>query len=616
MHLLRRHGRPVAEERLVRAHVRRACGRFPSPDLDRTDYLVVMGANPHASQGSLLAAPDVLGEIDAHPRARRQGGRDRPAPHRHGRARRRVAADPSPAPTPRSCSRSAHVLFAEGLVRPRRRSPTSSNGVDEVRRARAATSRPRRSRETCGIPADDDPPPRARARGRAARRRLRPHRHSATRSSARSRRGSSTWSTCSPATSTAPGGAMFAQPDRVVARASLRRPSSPTASTFGRWHSRVRGAPEVLGQVPISCLAEEIATPGAGQLRALITIAGNPVISAPDAGAARRGAARARVHDQRRQLAERDDAPRARDPARAVRARAAALRRADLVVGGAQRGQRSPPPSSRRADRPRGVGDPARGSAAILAGTRGRRRRRRRDSTTCFFAALVAMVAADPSSRSRAATRTRSSRTRARRPRAPARLRDPHRARGATATAQSPDGLTLESLADAAARHRHGPARAAAREICSSTPSGKIELAPDVHHRRRPAAARAARSRRDDGLVLVEPPPPALEQLVDAQRAGARHGQGPLHAARPPRRRARGRARRRRARARHAREAGSIEAPVEVSDEMMPGVVCLPHGWGHDKPGTRMAVAASTRASTTTCSRRGRSSTCSRATRS
>jgi anaerobic selenocysteine-containing dehydrogenase len=36
---------------------------------------------------------------------------------------------------------------------------------------------------------------------------------------------------------------------------------------------------------------------------------------------------------------------------------------------------------------------------------------------------------------------------------------------------------------------------------------------------------------------------------------------------------------------------GSIEVPVEVSDEMMPGVVSLPHGWGHDKEGTRLSVA-------------------------
>lgn len=50
---------------------------------------------------------------------------------------------------------------------------------------------------------------------------------------------------------------------------------------FGRWQTRVRGAKEVLGQVPVSCLAEEIETPGDGQIRALITVAGNPVLSTP-----------------------------------------------------------------------------------------------------------------------------------------------------------------------------------------------------------------------------------------------------------------------------------------------------------------------------------------------
>src|SRR5690606_23039188 len=51
----------------------------------------------------------------------------------------------------------------------------------------------------------------------------------------------------------------------------------------GRWHSRVRGLPEVMGELPVSCLAEEIETPGEGQIRALITIAGNPLVSLPDA---------------------------------------------------------------------------------------------------------------------------------------------------------------------------------------------------------------------------------------------------------------------------------------------------------------------------------------------
>jgi anaerobic selenocysteine-containing dehydrogenase len=38
--------------------------------------------------------------------------------------------------------------------------------------------------------------------------------------------------------------------------------------------------------------------------------------------------------------------------------------------------------------------------------------------------------------------------------------------------------------------------------------------------------------------------------------------------------------------------AGEIEVPVEVSDEMMPGVVSLPHGWGHSRPGVRLGVAS------------------------
>ena len=45
-------------------------------------------------------------------------------------------------------------------------------------------------------------------------------------------------------------------------------------------------------------------------------------------------------------------------------------------------------------------------------------------------------------------------------------------------------------------------------------------------------------------------------------------------------------------RARVSSAAGSVVAPVEVSDEMMPGVVCLPHGWGHDVPEARVSVAA------------------------
>ena len=68
-----------------------------------------------------------------------------------------------------------------------------------------------------------------------------------------------------------------------------------------------------------------------------------------------------------------------------------------------------------------------------------------------------------------------------------------------------------------------------------------------------------------------------------------------LHAARPPRRRRGTRARRRRARHASRRRPATIEVPVEVTDEMMPGVVSLPHGWGHHRDGARLGVAAAPR---------------------
>jgi anaerobic selenocysteine-containing dehydrogenase len=76
------------------------------------------------------------------------------------------------------------------------------------------------------------------------------------------------------------GGAMFSNPI-AWSMLSLRPPEFEDGFELGRFHSRVRGAPEILGQFPVSCLAEEIAESGEGQIKALITIAGNPVLSAP-----------------------------------------------------------------------------------------------------------------------------------------------------------------------------------------------------------------------------------------------------------------------------------------------------------------------------------------------
>src|SRR5262249_42207621 len=59
-------------------------------------------------------------------------------------------------------------------------------------------------------------------------------------------------------------------------------PGRGKGGRFGRWKSRVRGLPELFGEIPVACMAEEVETPGQGQIRALFTIAGNPALSTPN----------------------------------------------------------------------------------------------------------------------------------------------------------------------------------------------------------------------------------------------------------------------------------------------------------------------------------------------
>jgi len=74
------------------------------------------------------------------------------------------------------------------------------------------------------------------------------------------------------------GGAMFTKPAVDVLMGAKPR------NIFGRWKSRVRGLPEFMGELPVSALAEEISTEGEGQIRALVTSCGNPVLSTPNGG--------------------------------------------------------------------------------------------------------------------------------------------------------------------------------------------------------------------------------------------------------------------------------------------------------------------------------------------
>ena len=73
------------------------------------------------------------------------------------------------------------------------------------------------------------------------------------------------------------GGALLTSPALNLIQMKLMGPGH-----FDAWRSRVRGAPEFSGELPVSVLAEEMRTPGRGQIRALVTAAGNPVLSTPN----------------------------------------------------------------------------------------------------------------------------------------------------------------------------------------------------------------------------------------------------------------------------------------------------------------------------------------------
>ena len=256
---------------------------IPVPDLDRTDYLLMLGANPHASQGSLLAAADVLGRLDA---IRARGGSVVVVdPRRTGTAEHaeRVAADP-PRHRRRAAARDRARAVRRGPRAPRPRSPGCVERRRRGARARARDFTPEARRRDVRR----SPPTTIRRLAREladapTRRGLRPHRHLqpgvrharvvAGRRAERAHR------------QPRPRGRRdVLEPDRVVADVAARRPSSRTASRSHRWRSararRARGARPGAGLVPGR--GDRDAGRRARSRRS-ITIAGNPVLSAPDA---------------------------------------------------------------------------------------------------------------------------------------------------------------------------------------------------------------------------------------------------------------------------------------------------------------------------------------------
>ncbi|OBI80398.1 molybdopterin dinucleotide-binding protein [Mycobacterium asiaticum] len=246
---------------------------FPVPDIERTDLLVIMGANPAASQGSLLAAPNVMGLIDAIVK--------------RGKV---IVVDPVRTVTAAHASEwlpivpgtdaalllaVAHTLFAEGLVQ----AAPYVEGLDAMRTV-AAEWPPSRVSAVTGI---DEERIKELAWELAG----------TEKSVVYGRIGLCNQEFGSLASwlvdviniltghFDVPGGAMFPRPAAWSITTQPLPGLEGGAPEFGRWQTRVRGAKEVLGQVPVSCLVEEIATPGEGQLKALITVAGNPVLSSP-----------------------------------------------------------------------------------------------------------------------------------------------------------------------------------------------------------------------------------------------------------------------------------------------------------------------------------------------
>src|SRR3954471_20099282 len=247
------------------------------PDLDRTDHLLILGANPLHSNGSLLTAPDVRGRLRA---LQARGGKIVVIDPRRTRTAQEAEEHHFIRPGTDALLLFAlvHVLVEEGLADLGRLAELSS-GREQVEEL-AADFPPEQVAPACGIAAGEI---RRMARELAA----------APRAAVYGRIGTTTQEFGTLASWLVdvlnvvtgnldrPGGAMFPRA-AAGARNTQGEPGRGRGVKIGRWASRVRGLPESLGELPVACLAEEIETPGEGRVRALITLAGNPARSTPN----------------------------------------------------------------------------------------------------------------------------------------------------------------------------------------------------------------------------------------------------------------------------------------------------------------------------------------------
>ena len=555
---------------------------IPVPDLDRTDYLLMLGANPFASNGSLMTAPDLPARLRA---IRARGGRIVVVDPR--RTKTAEEADEHVAIRPGTDAlflfAIAHVLFADGLV-DLGDVAEHVEGLDVVRDL-ARGFEPDRVAGPTGVDGDTV-------------RRIVRELAGAPTAAVYARIG-----TCTQEFGTLaswlvdvlnvltgnldrPGGAMFAKPAAGSANTG-GKPGTGRGVRFGRRSSRVRGLPELFGELPVVCLAEEIETPGPGQIRALLTMAGNPVVSTPESQ--RLDDAFATLEFMVSVDIYLNETTRHADvilPAEPELARGHYdIALYNLAIRNVA--NYSPPVIDL------GAGELAEWQillrlAAILAGQGADA-----DIDALDDFVITGLV-------QKAVTRAGSN-VEGRDPdellkelaarRGPERVLDFMLRTGpyGDGFGADPDGLTLAVLE----AHPHGvdlgPLQPRVPEVLR-TSSGRIEIAPDpcvqdVDRLRalldRPLPNLVLVGRRDlrsnnswmhNLPVLVKGKDRCTLHVnpEDARRAGLTDGAPvTLRSA-----------------------AGAIVVPVEVTDTVRPGVVSMPHGWGHDMPGARLTVAA------------------------
>jgi anaerobic selenocysteine-containing dehydrogenase len=553
----------------------------PVPDIDRTRFLLVLGANPIASNGSLFTVPDFRGRAR---RLRERGGRLVVVDPR--RSETAAIADEHIAIRPGTdallLAAMAHTLFAEDRVSLGRLAEWT-NGVDEVRSAVAAFA-PELVAERCGVTA---PVIRRLARELAA----------ADGGCVYGRIGTTTTEFGTTASWLVdvlnvlagqldrPGGAMF---PKAAAFASNTRGKSGVGGGIAlhRHRSRVRGAPEVFGEFPCACLAEEIETPGAGQIRALITVAGNPTVSNPN------------TQRLTRALESLDFMVSVDIYLNET------TRHADVILPGLSPLEQShydvpfPQLSVRNWARysppvfepPLGAPEEWQVLLRLLGVLLGQGPKPDVDALEALVIGLQVQ----------SLVRAKGSPIEGREPAeilaalaprvGPDRLVDLALRTGPYGDrfGANPDGLTLDRLAAAPHGIDLGPLAPRIPELLR-TPSGRIELAPELllvdmgrlaESLEQPAPelllvgrrhVRSNNSWMHNLPMLAKGPARCTLQLHpdDAAARGLAHGDE----------------------ARVTSRVGSVVVAVEVTDAIRPGVVSLPHGWGHDEPGTRLTVA-------------------------